>query len=85
VFFYLASPLVYGVLADLMSFWCLVFLVSLDVWIGSGAPIIPMKGCFCGLVQLLVHGSHYPISWLEVYLRERERDEMSGRSGVGLR
>jgi hypothetical protein len=32
------------------------------VWVWSGAPIIPMKGRSEGLVPLLVHGSHYPIS-----------------------
>jgi len=54
----------------------LVFALT-DGWIGSGAPIIPMKGPFAGLVQLLVHGSHYPISSPGGFISERE-GEMSG-------
>jgi len=42
---------------------CLIFVFGLsDGWIGSGAPIFPMKGRFDRVVQLLVHGYHWPIS-----------------------
>ena len=37
---------------------CFVFWIRFR----GGAPIIPMKGLPEGFVQLLVHGSHYPIS-----------------------
>ena len=64
--FELLHQLIYGVLlpADLLRFFflfavCLIFVFGLsDGWIGSGAPIFPMKGRFDRVVQLLVHGYH---------------------------
>ena len=51
--------------ADLMLFFfaCSIFVLGLsDGWTGSGAPIFPMTGRVDRVVQLLVHGSRYPIS-----------------------
>jgi hypothetical protein len=56
----------------------LLFGPGSDGWIGSGAPIFPMKGPFAGLVQLLVHGSHYPISSPGGFIRETQRNEWPG-------
>lgn len=50
-----------SVLLCFCLFFCDPFAVFW-IWFGGRAPIIPMKGLPEGFVQLLVHGSHYPIS-----------------------